>query len=343
MLKPCPENVAQLDDVISAPNEQVVETVRRHDGDFAVLGAGGKMGYHLCLMLRRALDALERPSRVLAVSRFRSLRSQAEFKAAGCKAIAADLSTPDGVAAVPDVPNVFFLAGVKFGTAHDRQLLERMNVRMPALVAERFRNSRIVALSMGCVYSFTSPASGGSTEDDATDPPGAYAKSCQGRERAFFDAAERWGARSALVRLNYAIDLRYGVLLDIAQKVRAGRPVDVTTGYVNVIWQGDALAHTVQCLSHAAAPPLVVNVTGARVLRVRDLAHAFAERFGCEVTFAGEEAPTAWLSNATRAHRRFGPPTVSVEQMIDWIAAWLKRGGPTLDKPTHFENRDGNY
>lgn len=343
MNTPTPANAQDLDLLISTPTDAVIETVRQHEGEFAVLGAGGKMGFHLCLMLQRALDAIGRKERVRAVSRFSSVRSRAEFEEAGFEVHAADLSEPDQLSQLPDTPNVFFIAGVKFGTSQDPALLQRMNVDMPKLAAERFQKSQIVAMSTGCVYSFTSPESGGSTEDCETDPPGDYAKSTKGREQAFFDAAANFGTRSTLIRLNYSIDLRYGVLVDIAQKVLAGEAVDVTTGHVNVIWQGDALAHTILGLDHVAAPPYVLNVTGPDVLSVRYLANAFGQRFGREVSFVGEEAPLAWLSNASKSHGLFGRPDVSVDQMAAWIADWLEQGGELLGKPTHFENREGKF
>lgn len=331
--------VPDLDCFLSEPVEPVRETLRRCPGRVAVLGAAGKMGFHLSLLLQRALRSLGRTDAVLAVSRFSSPSSRRQFEEAGCQVLAADLSEPEQVAGLPLVENVFFLAGVKFGTAHDPGLLQRMNVEMPGLVARRFRDSRVVALSTGCVYAFTTPESGGSTEQDPTDPPGDYARSCLGREAAFRDS----GARVSLIRLNYAVELRYGVLVDLAQTILAGKPVDLSTGYANVIWQGDALSHIVQSLAHAASPPFVLNVTGPGVLRVHDLALALGRRLGREVRFQGREAPTAWLNNASLSHRLFGPPPVSVEQMMDWIADWLLAGGDTLGKPTHFENRDGSY
>ena len=198
-----------------------------------------------------------------------------------------------------------------------------------------FRESAVVALSTGCVYSFTPPESGGSTEEDPTDPPGDYARSCIGREQAFASA----GGRCSLIRLNYSVDLRYGVLVDIAQHALAEAPIDVSTGYVNVIWQGDATAYIIAALSHASSPPFVLNVTGTRTLRVRDI----AARFSNHPTFQGEEAPTAWLNNATRCHELFAPPSVSEDELIEHVGRWLEGGGETLGKPTHFEARDGSY
>lgn len=339
----CPATGEELDLVISEPGDAVIEAVRSYEGGFAVLGAGGKMGFHLCLMLQRALQALGRKDQVLAVSRFGSVRSRAEFEQAGMQVLATDLSTEEGVSLVPKVPNVFFLAGVKFGTAQDPDLLHRMNVLMPQLVADHCRDARIAALSTGCVYSFTTPESGGSTEQSETNPPGDYANSCKGREQAFFQAAEEWGTQSVLIRLNYSIDLRYGVLVDLAQKVLAGQPIDLTTGYVNVIWQGDAIAQTIRSLALASAPPFLLNVTGPVVLRVRDLATSLGEKMGREVAFTGEESPTAWLNNSSKAQQLFGPPEVDLEQMLDWVADWIRRGGEVLGRPTHFEARDGNY
>ena len=338
-----PQTAAELDELISEPSDAVIESLRNIPGRFAVLGAGGKMGYHLSLMLKKAFDRLGRSETITTVSRFGSADSRSRFEAAGFDVVAADLSDADDVGRLPQFENVFFLAGIKFGTSDQPELLHRMNVQMPQLVASHCRDARVVALSTGCVYSFATPESGGSTEDSPTDPPGAYAQSCKGREAAFADASAQYGTRCSLIRLNYSIDLRYGVLLDVASKVLAGQPVNVEMGYANVIWQGDAIAHTIQAMAHAASPPFVLNVTGVDVLRIRDLATAFASRFDRDVKIEGQEQPTAWLSNASRSHEMFGPPTVPVEQMMDWVAAWLKRGGEVLGKPTHFEVRDGDY
>ncbi len=301
------------------------------------------MGFHTSLMLQSALHELGHSDAVMTVSRFGSSESRKQFEDAGFRVVAADLSDPQSVADLPLADNIIFLAGVKFGTSHQPEMLQRMNVDMPKLVAEHYRTSRIVALSTGCVYSFTTPESGGATEDSEVDPPGDYARSCRGRESAFAGAAESFGTRSSLIRLNYSIDLRYGVLVDIAQKVRASQPVNVEMGYANVIWQGDAIAHTIQSLPHASAPPFVINITGPDVLSVRDIANTFADRFGCKPIIEGHEQDTAWLSNAAKARSLFGEPGVSLTQMVHWIADWLEQGGETLGKPTHFETRSGSY
>lgn len=338
-----PRTVTELDQRISTPTPEVLAAVEQLPGTFAVLGAGGKMGLHLCLMLHKACQQLGRRGAVTAISRFGSPRSREAFERAGIPVLAADLSDPARLETLPFFDQIFFLAGVKFGTSQQPELLERMNVEMPQGVARHFRDARIVALSTGCVYAFSTPASGGSREESETDPPGDYARSCLGREAAFRKAAEQYGTRSALIRLNYSIDLRYGVLVDLARKILAGEPISVEMGYVNLIWQGDALAHTIQSMPRASAPPFVVNVTGAEILSVRELALRLGELLGKCVEILGEEQPTAWLSNPAKAVRLFGPPRVTVEQMLQWTADWMANGGETWNKPTHFETRAGAY
>ena len=334
-----------LDEFMSRPTLGVLESLKDGEGDVLVLGAGGKMGLHFCLMLQRALEELGDSGReVIAVSRFGGEGARDPFEREGVRTISADLCDKQQLDDLPDAPSVVFLAGVKFGTSHDPELLNKMNVEMPAMVASRFRESRIVALSTGCVYSFTTPEAGGSTESDGeVNPVGAYAQSCLGREQAFSKASDEWETKCSLIRLNYAIDLRYGVLHDIAQKVISGTPVDVTMGYVNVIWQRDAIAHCVQALNHVAAPPFILNVTGPEILRVRDLATRFAEVLGTEVTIEGEEEDLGWLSDSGKACDLLGEPEVSTDDMLEWTAGWLQSGGASLGKPTHFETRDGKY
>ena len=336
-------SIEELDELISRPTAGVIETVRNHPGRFAVLGAGGKMGLHVGMMLRRALEAVGRNEPVIAVSRFGSVEKRALFEDAGFEVHVADMSEQAQVRELPAAENVFYLAGIKFGTSGNPGLLARMNVTMPRLVAEHYRHSRIVALSTGCVYQFVTPESGGSTESSMTNPPGEYAQSCLGREQAFVENSLRHQTETSLIRLNYSNEFRYGVLVDIAQKVFAGAEVSLEMGFVNLIWQGDAVAHVIQALNHVASPPWVVNVTGPEILAVRDLATAFGKRFDRQPRFVGEPGPVAWLNDASMSHGRFGAPTVSVEQMIDGIADWLMQGGPTLGKPTRFEVRDGDY
>jgi nucleoside-diphosphate-sugar epimerase len=338
---PCPPE--QADEFLGQPTPGAVATLERTPGPFLVLGAGGKIGLHLCIMLRRALDSLGRRDKVVAVSRFQVLRDQSEFARHGIPVHACDLTQPDAVAALPDAPVVFFLAGVKFGTASAPELLQTLNVAMPRLVAQRFRRSRIVAFSSGCVYPFVTPESGGATEVTPTSPVGEYAASCVAREEAFRAASKEHRTPVNLLRLNYSVEFRYGILVDIAQKVLAGEPIDLTTGHVNIIWQRDAVAHTIQALELAAHPAVPLNVTGQDVLAVRDLARDFGELLQRPVTLVGKEAPTAWLNNASRSHQLFGPPPTTLPDMMSWTAAWLTQVGVTWGKPTGFQKRDGQF
>ena len=338
---PCPPG--EIDDFISRPTPRVLEVVRRASGPFMILGAGGKIGLHLSIMLRSALDQLGRKDRVLAVSRFSTLRDRAAFEQHQIETLPCDLGDTASLNKLPDAPTVFFLAGVKFGTATDPGRLHAINVEMPHRVAEKFSRSRIVAFSSGCVYPFVTVASGGAREDTPSSPVGEYAASCVAREQAFTAIAAAHGTPVALIRLNYSIEFRYGLLVDIAQMVLAGRTVDVTTGYVNVIWQTDAVAHTIQSLEIAGAPAVPINVTGSEILSVRDLAHRFGAALGRTVQISGTEAETAWLNNAAHSHRLFGRPSTTVDQMIAWVSAWLLQNGETWGKPTGFEKRDGRF
>jgi nucleoside-diphosphate-sugar epimerase len=332
-----------IDELLSRPTAGVIKTLQRIEGDVMVLGAGGKMGPTLALMLRRAMDEIDASRRVIAVARFSDGTIEARLRNAGIEILRCDLLDRNAVQQLPLVANVIFMAGQKFGTSSGPELTWSMNTLVPAFVAEHFARSRIVAFSTGCVYPFTSVLQGGSREEDALGPSGDYANSCVGRERIFSYFAAKNQTPLAIVRLNYAIDLRYGVLLDVAQKVWAGETIDVTMGHVNVIWQGDANAQAIQCLEHAASPPFVLNVTGTETISVRALAHRFGELLGREAKISGLENSTAWLNNAAKAHQLFGYPTVSLEQMLQWTAEWVQRGGKTLNKPTHFETRDGKF
>jgi nucleoside-diphosphate-sugar epimerase len=338
---PCPPG--EVDDFISRPTPRVLEVVSRSAGPYMILGAGGKIGLHLSIMLRRALDQIGRKDRVIAVSRFSTLRDRAAFEQHGIESLPCDLGDAASLNRLPDAPTVFFLAGVKFGTATAPGLLHAINVEMPHRVAEKFARSRIVAFSSGCVYPFVTAASGGAREDTPPSPVGEYAASCVAREQAFTAVAAAHGTSVVLIRLNYSIEFRYGLLVDIAQMVLAGKPVDVTTGHVNAIWQTDAVAHAIQSLEIAGAPAVPINVTGSEILSVRDLARRFGAALGRSVQITGTEAETAWLNNAAHAHRLFGRPLTSVDQMIEWVSAWLLQNGETWGKPTGFEKRDGRF
>ncbi len=340
-LPPCePGNV---DDFLSQPTARVIDTLSRVRGPILVLGAGGKMGLHLCLMIRKALLSLQQRNEVIAVSRFKSLHARGEFEVHGIITYDCDLLDVTALAALPEAAEVFFLAGLKFGTASSPELLQRANVLMPAQVADRYRHSRIVAFSSGCVYPFVTPRSGGAKESTPPGPVGDYALSCVGREQAFSRASAEHGTQVTLIRLNYAVEFRYGTLVDIARKVLAEQPIDVTMGYFNAIWQPDALAHCIMALEIARSPAVPLNVTGAQILSVREIARRFGELLQRDVQITGTEAPTAWLNDPTYAHARFGAPPTRLEDMLAWIASWLQNGWPTWEKPTGFERRDGRF
>jgi nucleoside-diphosphate-sugar epimerase len=338
---PCPPD--RVDEFLSAPSPAVLTALGHQPGPIHVLGAGGKMGLHLSMMLRRALDSLGRRDVVTAVSRFRTLRDRAAFEDRGIATQACDLTDPAAVAALPDAPTIFFLAGVKFGTASAPDLLRTFNVEMPRLVANRFQRSRIVAFSTGCVYPFVTRASGGATEATPTAPVGDYAASCLDREKAFDEVSRQHGTPVALIRLNYSVEFRYGLLVDIAEKVLRHEPVDVKTGYFNVIWQRDAVDYAIRALDIAGSPAVPINITGPQTLSVREIAARFGELLQRKVTITGTEADTAWLNDAAWSHRRFGPPATSLDDMLVWVAEWLRAGGETWGKPTGFEQRNGQF
>ncbi len=333
----------EIDEIFARPTPGALEALKGLEGDVMLLGVAGKMGLSTALMLRRAFDELGKKNGIYGVSRFSDAATRERLEGYGVRTIRADLIERDEVEALPECPNVLFLAGHKFGAGSQPDLSWAMNAVVPAYVAEHYKRSRIVAFSTGCVYPFVPVDSSGSTEEDEIGPVGDYANSCVGRERIFTYFSRKHGTPVALFRLNYAIDLRYGVLVDIAQKVLAGEPVDVSTGYVNIIWQGDAIARSLQCFEHAVSPPFVINVTGPEVLKVRDLAARFGEIFGKTPEITGTESETAWLSNPAKSIDLFGPLTVSVDEMIHKVADHLRNGGPVLDKPTHFESRSGKF
>jgi nucleoside-diphosphate-sugar epimerase len=333
-------NEAELDELLSAPRAETLAALSACDGDIIVLGAGGKMGPTLARMAARAASD---GRRVMAVSRWSSPSAERALNDAGVETIRCDLLDRAAVERLPDAPNVIFMAGQKFGTTGAPAMTWGMNTLVPANCAERYRDARIVAFSTGNVYALSPVAGGGSRESDPPAPVGEYAASCLGRERVFELYAQRNGTRVAIVRLNYAIDLRYGVLVDIALKVHRGEPVAVDMGYVNVIWQGDANRIALECLPQASSPPFVVNVTGAEQLSVRALAEWFASRFGVAAQITGTERPDALLSNTSRMQSTFAAPAMRTTQLLDLVADWVRSGGPLLGKPTKFEARDGKF
>lgn len=337
-----PRTEDELDDRLSEPPPQLVEALGRLSGDIVVLGVAGKMGPTLARMARRASDAAGARRRVVGVARF-SAGGEAAVRAHGVEAVRCDLLDPAAVARLPDAANVVFLAGRKFGSTGDEAATWAINAYLPGVVCERYRGSRIVALSTGNVYGLTPVARGGSREDDPPRPVGEYAMSGLGRERVFEHFSRAHATPVALVRLNYACDLRYGVLVDVARKVWAAQPVDLGMGYFNTVWQGDASAMALRALTHAASPPWVVNVTGPEVLSVRTVAERFGERMGRPARFSGTEADTALLSDARRGLDVLGPLRVGTDQLVEWVARWVMAGGRSLGKPTHFESRDGRF
>lgn len=338
------ESLEALDEALSRPTPGVLETLAAVDGDLLILGAGGKMGPSLARMVRRGLDALgQTQRRVYAVSRFSAPEAAEAMRRHGVQTLSCNLLDREAVLALPDAPNVIYMAGQKFGTSANPEQTWAMNTLAPGWVAERFVRSRIVVFSTGCVYPLL-PADGpGATEDSPLTPPGEYANSCVGRERIFEFYARKHGTRILAFRLCYAIDLRYGVLLDVARKVLAGEPVDVTMGVTHVIWQGDANARAIQSLAQAQSPPTALNVTGLERISIRELAHRFGARLGRTPSLTGSEGSKAWIWDATRSYALFGPPTVSLDEMIEATAHWLELGGSTLNKPTHFEVADGQF
>jgi len=352
---------AALDDLLSRPSPALVEFAAGLDGDLLVLGAGGKIGPTLARMAHRALAEAGATGRVIAVAR-RPLPALAD---AGIRTLVCDLLDPDAVDALPRAPNVVFMAGRKFGSTGDEPATWAANVLAPYHAARVLASSRVAVFSTGCVYplmptravgaGFAGPLAGrgrkdppmpppaAATEDTPPDPVGEYAMSCLGRERVFDYVSRKTGEQVVHLRLNYAVDLRYGVLVDVARRVLAREPVDLTTAHVNVIWQGDACDWALRSLSLAASPSAVLNITGPETMSVRDLAETFGREFGLPVRFAGSDTGRAYLSDASRALARFGPPRVPLDRVVRWTADWLRRGGRTLDKPTHFEVQDGRF
>ena len=335
-----PRTEAELEEALSRPSPSLAAALARAPGDIVVLGAGGKMGPSLARMAKRA----DPSRRVIAVSRWSDASLAGALDAHGIEIARADLLEPRELAALPDAPNVVFMAGQKFGTAGDPSLTWAMNAAVPAFVAERYAGARTVVFSTGNVYALAPVTGRGSRESDAPAPVGEYAWSCLARERIFTAAAHRHRTPTAIVRLNYAHDLRYGVLTDIATRIVAGEPIDLAMGHVNVIWQGDANALALAALATASAPePFVVNVAGPEVLRVADLAQALGTRLDRDARLVGTESGDALLSDSTRMRALLGDPLMPRDTLLDWVAEWIAGGGRLLGKPTKFERRDGRF
>jgi len=336
-------NIEQLEELLSEPTEGVVTALSRLDGDIILLGIGGKMGPSLARMAKRASDAAGASRRIIGVSRFSDPQQESQLRAHGVETIRADLLDESQLAKLPDAPNVVFMTGMKFGSSGQEAMTWAMNTHLPSLICRRYSRSRLIVFSTGNVYGLTPVADGGSRETDQPNPIGEYAMSCLGRERIGEYFSRSAGTAIAFLRINYASELRYGVLMDLARRVWAGEAIDLAMGHLNTIWLADANAMALQTFGHVASPPLVLNVTGPDLLSVREICEQFGNLMQKTVSFKGAESATALLSNAQQAFELFGRPRISVEQMIRWTADWVMRNQPSLGKPTHFESRTGQY
>ncbi|WP_339804249.1 NAD-dependent epimerase/dehydratase family protein [Paenibacillus sp. FSL R5-0744] len=335
--------VQELEERLASPSAALIEELSQLDGDIMLLGVGGKMGPSLARLAVNAIRQAGLNKKVIGVSRFSNKELRRELEEAGVEIISADLSDDKALQSLPETQNILYMAGNKFGTTGNEHFTWMMNAYLPGRVAERFRNSRMVVFSTGNVYPFTPVSQGGATERTSPNANGEYGQSCLGRERIFEHFSHKNGTPMFIYRLNYAIDLRYGVLLELARSVREGLPIDITMGHANVIWQGDANEIALRALLRCSSPPNVMNITGPETLSLRWAANEFGRKLGIEPIFTGAEAPTALLSNAAKAAATFGYPRVSLAEMIDWIGDWVGQGGETWNKPTHFQEREGKY
>ena len=336
-------SLEELESELTTPSAALIGDFSSLDGDIMVLGAGGKMGPTLCRLAAKAAERTRPKCIVTAVSRFNSADARSELDRAGVQTIAADLLNEGELQKLPEAANIIYMAGRKFGTEGSAELTWAMNSYLPGRVAERFKDSRIVVFSTGNVYPLTPVVSGGAIETTEPNPVGEYGQSCLGRERIFEYFSGRFGTRVLLFRLNYAIEMRYGVLTEIARAVKSGEPIDLTTGNVNCIWQGDANEIALRGLLRASSPPTAVNVTGPETISIRYVANEFGKRFEKAPLFVGEERETTLLSNSAKMVQMFGYPRVSLLQMIDWIAEWTAADGPSWQKPTRFQVREGRF
>lgn len=337
-----PKSFSDLDAVeefMTHPDPALVEDLAALDGDILILGVGGKMGPTMARLAKRAAPH----KRIIGVARFSEPGLRQKLHGWDVETIACDLLDRDAVEALPKIPNVVFMAGRKFGTSGNLDLTWAMNVHVPAIVADVFRESKIVAFSTGNIYPFMADDSDGATEETAPQAMGEYAQSCLGRERMFEYFSGLHGTPGRIIRLNYAIDMLYGVLWDVATKVHGGRPVDVTTGYANVIWQGDANSRILRCLRHCTTPTTPLNISGPDKIRIRDVAEAFGARMGKSVRIQGKESGQCWLTNSDAASDLLGPPLTALDTMIEWVADWVSRDMPSLEKPTAYDSRDGSF
>lgn len=341
---PMIHDLNDLEERLSQPTEAAIDVLSRLEGDLLLLGAGGKMGPSLARMALRASRSAGVDRRLIAVSRFSDPATAESLSGAGVEVIRGDLFEPDFVASLPNLPLVVYMLGMKFGTSTNPSLTWATNVVVPQLVCRHFQSSRIVAFSSGNVYGPVAVEPGtGSVEMDVPHPVGEYSMSALGRERMFEYFSQAHGTQVTLLRLNYATEMRYGVLVDMAMQIHRGRPIDLTTGFVNTIWQGDANAYAICALEQTTSPATVLNMTGPGRIGCRAVCERLAARMNRSVEFVGEEGPTALLNDSSKIHELYGQPRVSLDQLIEWTADWVQRDGPTLEKPTHFEVTDGKF
>lgn len=336
-------SIADLQERFLAPSEELIQDISQLEGDVLILGAGGKIGPSIARLTKKALELAGKTNKVIGVSRFSEAGLAESLNADGIETIAADILEDDQLQALPDAPNVLYLAGTKFGTKDRESYTWAMNAYLPGRVAEKYRNSRIVVYSTGNVYPFVDITSGGVSEDIKPNPVGEYGQSCLGRERMFEHFSRKYNTPVLIYRLNYAIDFKYGVLLEVAKSVLADKPIDLTTGFVNVIWQSDSNEIAIRSLLHCSTPPKLLNVTGPETVSVRWLAEEFGKLFGKTPQFVNAPQQTALLSNAAESFKLFGYPKVTLKQMIEITATWLLEGGETINKPTHFQERKGQF
>jgi nucleoside-diphosphate-sugar epimerase len=336
-------NLDELEARLSEPRAELVDDIRRLHGDIVVLGAGGKLGPSLVRLAVRAIEVARTGAEVIAVSRYSSPDAHAAMEATGARVVSADVADDAQLRSLPDAANVVYLVGAKFGSHGHEAATWATNAYLPGRIAQRYAGSRITALSTGNVYPLLPVAEGGATEESELGPVGEYAMSCLGRERVLSHFATTTGTPMSIIRLNYAVEMRYGVLVDLARDIVAGNPVDVTTGFANVVWQGYANEVTLRSLLHAEVSPFVLNLTGPETISIRQVATRLAALLGRDVEFIGAEAPTALLSNASKCHGLFGYPDVTLDELIGLTAAWVGGGGQLLGKPTKFQQRDGKF
>ncbi|WP_098741660.1 NAD(P)-dependent oxidoreductase [Paenibacillus sp. EZ-K15] len=335
--------VAELEAKLAEPSAQLVADLASLEGDILVLGVGGKMGPSLARLAANAVREGGGGKRIIGVSRFSNQEARRELEEAGVQTISCDLLNDGELQQLPETPNVIYMAGNKFGTTGREYFTWAMNSYLPGRVAEKFKQSRMVVFSSGNVYPFSPVGSGGVNESVAPEPVGEYAQSCLGRERVFEYFSHQNGTPMAIYRLNYAIDMRYGVLHELARSIHEDRPIHLAMGHANIIWQGDANEMALRSLLYCSSPPEIINITGPETMSIRWAAQELAVRMGKEVTFTGTESETALLNNAAKSHQLFGYPKVSLLQMLDWTAAWVQSGGESWNKPTHFQERKGKF